>query len=115
MKIVWPWERKKIEQDLDSIEQLLATAFKPVKARPNFISDLRKRLVGSKNPFARVSLSTLELLLLIAGAIASLFAMLFMLIRTIAGIFGRMRLGAAKTRTPGEKKSELVEPKKRTA
>jgi hypothetical protein len=117
MKIVWPWERRKIQQELDSIEHLLASAFKPVKARPTFISDLRKRLVGSKNPFARVSLSTLEILLLIAGAFASLIAMLFMFVRTLAGIFGKIRLGDRKREGSGaEKRPKLkVESRKRAA
>lgn len=103
MRIVWPWERKRVEKELDSIELLLSNAFKPVKARPTFISDLRKRLVGSKNPLARVSLSTLELLLLISGAIASLFAMLFMLVRAIVGIFSRLG-GEKASGTKGSKK-----------
>jgi hypothetical protein len=118
MKIVWPWERRKVQQELDSIEHLLESAFKPVSARPTFITSLRKRLVGSKNPFARVSLSTLELLLLISGAIASLVAMLFMLVRTIVGVFGRLRPGGGKPsepRPPRAKKPKLAETKKGTA
>jgi hypothetical protein len=117
MKIVWPWERRRIQKELDSIEHLLASAFKPVKARPTFISDLRKRLVGSKNPFARVSLSTLEILLLIAGAIASLVAMIFMFIRTAAGIFGRIRFRDRKMEAQSTERlpKSKVEPKKRAA
>lgn len=119
MKIVWPWERKKLEKDLGSIEQMLASAFKPVTARPTFVNDLRKRLVGSKNPLARVSLSTLELVLLIGGAIVGLFVLIFTVFRSIIGLFGRLRPGAGKRpapRAPQEKKPKLtVEPKKRTA
>ena len=119
MKIVWPWERKRIQQELDSIEHLLESAFKPVTARPTFVSGLRKRLVGSKNPLARVSLSTLELLLLLAGAIASLVAMLFMFIRTVVGIVGRLRPGDGKPAAgqKRERKPKLAgtEPRKRAA
>ncbi len=119
MKIVWPWERKKVEKELGSVEQMLASAFKPVTARPAFVSGLRKRLVGSKNPLARVSLSTLELLLLIGGAILGIFALLFTIIRSILGLFGRLRPGAGKPRAPRtvhEKKPKLAtEPKKRAA
>ncbi|HLD93606.1 MAG TPA: hypothetical protein VI703_05355 [Anaerolineales bacterium] len=119
MKIVWPWERKKVEKELGSIEQMLASAFKPVPARPAFVNDLRKRLVGSKNPLARVSLSTLELLLLIGGAIVGVFALLFTIVRAIIGVFGRLRPGAGKLgqpRPPREKKPKVTtEPKKRAA
>lgn len=120
MKIVWPWERKKVEKELSSIEQMLASAFKPVKARPAFVNGLRKRLVGSKNPLARVSLSTLELLLLISGAIVGVFALLFTILRGVVGIFGRLRPGVSKSprepRPPRERKPKLAsEPKKRVA
>lgn len=119
MKIVWPWERKKIEKELNSVEELLASSFKPVTARPAFVRDLRKRLVGNKNPLARVSLSTLELLLLVGGAIVGLFVLIFTILRSIVGFFGRLRPGTGKTsapRAPRGKKPRLVaEPKKRTA
>jgi hypothetical protein len=118
MKIVWPWERKKVEKELSTIEQMLASSFKPVPARPAFVNDLRKRLVGSKNPLARVSLSTLELILLIGGAIISLFVLIFTIIKSIGGVFGRLRPGPRKPavlKTPKERKPKLTETKKRTA
>lgn len=118
MKIVWPWERKKVEKELSSVEQMLASSFKPVSARPDFVNDLRKRLVGTKNPLARVSLSTLEFLLLIGGAVVGLFVLLFTILRSIVGVFGRLRPGAGKPAEPRpvrEKKPKLAEPKKRTA
>lgn len=119
MKIVWPWERKKVEQELESVEQMLASAFKPVAARPTFVNGLRKRLVGTKNPLARVSLSTLEFLLLIGGAIVGVFVLLFTILRSIVGIFGRLRPGfgkAGEAKPPKVKKPKLsAEPKKRAA
>jgi hypothetical protein len=119
MKIVWPWERKKVEKELNSVEQMLAAAFKPVTARPGFVNDLRKRLVGNKNPFARVSLSTLELLLLIGGAIVGVFVLIFTILRRFVGVFDRFRPGEAKpkvSRAQREKKSKLsTEPKKGAA
>ncbi len=98
MKFVWPWQRKQVERDLDSVENLLATAFKPVTARPAFVTGLRKRLVGSRNPLARAGLSTLELILLIGGAIVSVIVLIFTIIRGIGGIFGR--LGSKQPRAP---------------
>jgi hypothetical protein len=119
MKIVWPWERKKVEKELNSVEQMLAAAFKPVTARPRFVNDLRKRLVGNKNPFARVSLSTLELLLLIGGAIVGVFVLIFTILRRFVGVFDRFRPSEAKPKVPRaqrEKKSKLsTEPKKGAA
>jgi len=117
MKIVWPWERRKVEKELGSIEQMLASTFKPVAARPAFVNDLRKRLVGSKNPLARVSLSTLEFILLIGGAIVGFFVLLFTILRSIVSIFGRMRPGGKpkEPSPPRVKKPKLAEPKKRTA
>lgn len=115
MKIVWPWERKKVQRELNSVEQMLASSFKPVTARPAFVNDLRKRLVGTRNPLARVSLSTLELLLLIGGAIVSVFVLLFTILRSIGGLFGRLRPGSPKPRPRREKKPKLAQAKKRTA
>ncbi len=100
MKIVWPWERKKVEKELNSVEQMLASAFKPVPARPAFVNDLRKRLVGNKNPLARVSLSTLELLLLVGGAIVGVFVLIFTILRRFVGIFDRR--GAGGSQQPGK-------------
>ncbi len=101
MKIVWPWERRKVEKELSSVEQMLASAFKPVQARPSFVNDLRKRLVGNKNPLARVSLSTLELLLLIGGAIVGVFVLIFTILRRFVGIFDRRHL--AGSQQPGKR------------
>lgn len=115
MKIVWPWEQKQVKKELDSVENLLASAFKPVSARPTFVKDLRKRLVGSRNPLARAGLSTLEFVFLIGGALVGLVVLIFTIIRSIGGLFGRLRPGA-KTRQPREKKKAIVsEPKKRAA
>lgn len=118
MKIVWPWERRKVEKELSSLEQMLASAFKPVPARPAFVNDLRKRLVGSKNPLARVSLSTLELILLIGGAVVGVFVLIFTFFRGIGSFFGRLRPGSSKPKEKSpvrEKKPKLSEPKKGTA
>lgn len=108
MKFVWPWQRKKVERELDSVENLLATAFKPVTARPAFVTGLRKRLVGSRNPLARAGLSTLELILLMGGAIVGTIVLVFTIIRSIGGIFSR--LGGNQPRA-----SKRAAKKKRTA
>ena len=114
MKIIWPWDRKKVESELGSVENLLATAFRPVTARPAFVNDLRQRLVGSRNPFARVSLSTLELILLIGGAIVGVVVLIFTLLRRFLGLFGGRR---PEKPSASLKKAKPIsgEPKKRAA
>ena len=114
MKIIWPWNRKQIERELGSVEDLLATAFKPVTARPAFLNDLRKRLVGSRNPFARVSLSTLELIILVGSALVGVVVLVFTVLRRMLGLFGGKR--PAKAGVPRKKGKTLSgEPKKRAA
>lgn len=100
MRIVWPWQRKRVERDLDSMESLLATAFKPVSARPAFVNGLRKRLVGSRNPLARAGLSTLELILLIGGAIVGVVVLIFTIIRRFGGLFGRLAPSSREPKAP---------------
>lgn len=114
MKFIWPWDRKKVERELGSVEELLATAFKPVAARPAFVNGLRQRLVGSRNPFARVSLSTLELILLIGGAIVGVVVLVFTLLRRFLGLFGGRR--PEKASAPTKKQKPIrAEAKKRAA
>jgi hypothetical protein len=108
MKIVWPWNRKKMERDLDSVESLLATAFKPVTARPAFVHGLRKRLVGSRNPLARAGLSTLELILLIGGAIVGVVVLIITIIRRFGGFFGRLAPGAKEPKQTRQTKKRAA-------
>jgi hypothetical protein len=92
MGIIWPWERKKVQRELDSVEGMLEAAFKPVSARPNYLANLRRRLVGKKGPLAKASLGTLELLLLIAGGIIGIFVFIFTVIRSIIGVAAGIKL-----------------------
>jgi hypothetical protein len=91
MGVIWPWERKKVQRELQSVEDILESAFKPVSARPDFISSLRKKLVG-KGALGRAGLSTLEVLLLISGAILGTFVFVFSLIRSIVAMITGFRL-----------------------
>jgi hypothetical protein len=96
MGIIWPWERKKVQRELDSVENMLESAFKPVAARPTYIANLRKRLVGKPGPLAKASLGTLELLLLISGAIIGVFVFIFTVIRSIIGVTAGIKLIRAR-------------------
>ncbi|MCW5876714.1 MAG: hypothetical protein KIS85_07495 [Anaerolineales bacterium] len=91
MKIVWPWNRKRMERELQSVESLLTEAFKPVHARPSFVNDLRKRLVGSRNPLARAGLSTLELILIIGGAIVGVVVLVLTILGRFGGLVGKLK------------------------
>lgn len=102
MKIVWPWNRKRVERELRSVENLLAGAFKPVNARPTFMTDLRKRLVGSRNPLERAGLSTL---LLIGGAIVGAVVLVLTLLGRFGGLLGKLKFWEKdKPRPAGKRK-----------
>jgi hypothetical protein len=111
--IIWPWERKKVQRELDSVEDMLESMFKPVKARPSFTSDLRKRLVGKPGPLAKASLTTLEIILLIGGAIVGTVVFVFTLGRSVLALIAGIRNlgGKRKGREPKPK----AETKKRAA
>ncbi|MBX3046149.1 MAG: hypothetical protein KF698_04050 [Anaerolineales bacterium] len=113
--IIWPWERKKVQRELDSVEDMLESVFKPVDARPSFTADLRKRLVRKQGPLAKASLTTLELVLLIGGAIAGVLVFFFTVVRTVAGwLTGRRGKKAAAKRAPDEKAAEKPQGKLKT-
>jgi hypothetical protein len=107
MGIIWPWERKKVQRELDSVENMLEATFKPVAARPTYITSLRQRLVGKPGPLAKASLGTLELLLLISGAIIGVFVFIFTVIRSIIGVGAGIKL--IQGRVGRNKKKKLAE------
>lgn len=112
MGIIWPWERKKVQRELDSVENMLESMFKPVPARPSFTNDLRQRLVGKPGPLAKASLTTLEFVLLVGGAILGTFVFVFTVVRSIIALFTGIRLlGGRKPPRP----KKVAEPKKRAA
>ena len=85
-KISWPWTRKKDAEEIGSIEAMLESVYTPVNARPAFVDDLRQKLVGVRGPLGVASRSTLELVLLIGGAIIG--ALVFGLIRIMHATVG---------------------------
>jgi hypothetical protein len=109
--IIWPWERKKVQRELDSVEDMLESMFQPVAARPSFTSDLRKRLVGKPGPLAKASLGTLELILLISGAIVGTLVFVFTLVRRIIGLIAGFRLlGDRHKQSPAPKPTTKKRP-----
>jgi hypothetical protein len=117
MGVIWPWERKKVQRELDSVEHMLESMFKPVQAHPSFTSDLRKRLVGKPGPLAKAGLTTLELILLIGGAILGTIVFVFTIGRSIIGLVGRIRPrgGRRQPPKPAAGPKHAAEPKKRAA
>jgi hypothetical protein len=96
MKIIWPWQQKRVERELSSVESMLSSAFKPVTARPAFVQDLRKKLVGSRNPLAKAGLSTLELILLIGGAIVGVVVLILSILGRFGNLFGKLKFWGKK-------------------
>ncbi|MCW5873781.1 MAG: hypothetical protein KIS88_03965 [Anaerolineales bacterium] len=109
--IIWPWERKKVQRELDSVEDMLESMFKPVDARPTFTTELRKKLVGRRGPLAKASLTTLELVLLIGGAIAGVLVFFFTVVRSVL----RLVTGQRDKPKAGDKPEGKIKTKKRAA
>lgn len=112
--IIWPWERKKVQRELDSVEDMLESMFKPVDARPSFTADLRKRLVGTPGPLAKASLTTLEIILLVGGAIVGTIVFLFTLVRSILALVTGIRNlgGRRKAKTDAMPKGKTSKKKR---
>jgi hypothetical protein len=109
--IIWPWERKKVQRELDSVEDMLESMFQPVAARPSFTADLRKRLVGKPGPLAKAGLGTLELVLLIGGSIVGTVVFIFTIVRSIIGLVTGIRLlGDRRKRRPAPKATTKKRP-----
>lgn len=108
--IIWPWERKKVQRELDSVENMLESMFKPVPARPSFTNDLRKRLVGKPGPLAKASLTTLELILLIGGAIIGTIVFVFTVVRSIIGVVAGIRLIGRVKKKPATEATKKKRP-----
>ncbi len=107
MKIRWPWKRKNGDEDLSSVEDLLESIFTPVPASPAYLEDLRKRLVGKPGPLAAAGRSTIQLILMIVGAIVGLVVFIFAGFRAIISLIANIRLiGSRAKENRGKKKKE---------
>jgi len=98
MKIRWPWQRKKKDEDLGTVEDLLESLFTPVPARPAFLEDLRQNLVGKPGPLAAAGRSTLQLILMIGGAIVGLVVFIFAGFRAIVTLISGIRQVGTKVK-----------------
>ncbi len=111
MKFRWPWQRKNKDEDLSSIEELLESLFTPVPARPSYLEDLRQRLVGKPGPLAAAGRSTIQLILMIVGAIVGLVVFVFAGVRSIISLIASIRLiGSRAKESRGKKKKPKSNP-----
>ena len=92
MRFRWPWNRKKKnEEEIGPIEEMLESLFTPVSASPTFLEDLRQRLVGKPGPLAAATRSTLQLILMIVGALVGLIVFIFAGFRAIVTLITGIR------------------------
>jgi len=110
MKIQMPWKRKRIllERDLRELEKYLSSTLKPVEPRPEFIQNLRIKLIGKESkrilglPMQRVQEG-----LLIAGSVLSLFVVVFTGIRAMLAILSALGLLQLKKQVEDNSKVPL--------
>ena len=98
MKFRWPWNRKKKDEDVRSVEELLESIFTPVPARPAYLEDLRKRLIGKPGPLAAAGRSTLQLILMIIGGLVGLVVFIFAGFRAIVTLISGIKLMGSKVK-----------------
>ncbi len=105
MKFRWPWQRNKKDDDLSSVEELLESIFTPVPARPAYLEDLRKRLLGKPGPLAAAGRSTIQLIMMIVAALVGLVVFIFAGFRSIVSLISSIRLiGTRAKENRGKKK-----------
>jgi hypothetical protein len=92
MKYEWPWKKQKItlEKDLSVVEKHLAATLQPVEPRPEFVQELRAKLVGkpARQKFS-VKIGNWQQGLLVAGGVVSFFAMVIGGIRVVASLLAK--------------------------
>lgn len=92
MKFEWPWKKQKItlEKDLSIVERRLAETLKPVEPNPEFLQDLRAKLVGEpERKKINLKIGNWQQGLLVAGGVVSFFAMVVGGIRVVANLLSR--------------------------
>lgn len=106
MKFRWPWSKKKSEEELSSIEAMLESLYTPVSARPDFVDELRQKLVGVRGPLGVAGRSTLELILMIGGAIIGLVVFVVAAVRAVITLLSGIRLIGGKVKEKRETKKK---------
>ena len=104
MKFRWPWSKK--SDEISSIESMLESLYTPVTARPAFVDELRQKLVGVRGPLGVAGRSTLELILIIGGAIIGLVVFVFAAIRALLALLTGIRLIGGKVQKKRKEKKK---------
>lgn len=108
MKFRWPWSKKTSEEEIGSIEAMLESLYTPVSARPAFVDELRQKLVGVRGPLGVAGRSTLELILMIGGAIIGLVVFVIAAIRAVLALLNGIRLIGGKVQEKRETKEKMA-------
>lgn len=106
MKFQWPWNRNKKDEDIGSVEDMLESLFTPVPARPAYLEDLRKRLIGKPGPLAAAGRSTLQLILMIVGGLVGLVVFIFAGFRAIVTLISGIKLMGSKVKDKRDTKKK---------
>jgi len=115
MKFRWPWSKKRNEEEINSLEAMLESLYTPVTARPAFVDELRKKLVGVRGPLGVAGRSTLELILLIAGAIIGLLLFVVGAVRAVLALLTGIRLIGGRVQEKKKSKNTVATPQSTTA
>jgi hypothetical protein len=107
MKFRWPWGKKKNEEEISSIETMLESLYTPVTARPAFVDELRNKLTGVRGPLGVASRSTLELILLIGGAVIGLLLFVAGAVRAVLAFLAGIKLLGGKNQEKRKTKKSV--------
>ena len=89
----WRLFQRKSNQPSDKMEVLLASTLTPVLPNPEFIQELRIKLVGESEPkVLGLPQTTFQTLLILTSILASSAILIFTGIRTVIAIFGSLGL-----------------------
>ena len=108
MKFRWPWSKKRSEEEISSIEAMLESLYTPVSARPAFVDELRQKLVGVRGPLGVAGRSTLELILMIGGAIIGLILFVVAAVRALLTLLTGIRLIGGKVQERRKSKKKMT-------
>ncbi len=91
MKLQLPWLQSRRYFKLEPVERRLEELLQPVEPRPEFVSELRQKLVGEpKKQWLGLGMPKLQTVLLVVGAIASAGFVLVAGIRAILTLLGTL-------------------------
>jgi hypothetical protein len=110
MKIQMPWKKKKIllERDLHVLEKRLASSLKPIEPRPEFVRNLRIKIVGEDlKKIIGIPVQRVQEGLLVAGGILSIAVVVFSGIRAVLAILSALGILQLKRKVEDTNKVPL--------